>query len=112
MRERELADGFEMGIGLNSGPFMSGNVGSARRLEYTVHGDTVNTAARLEAMTKAAGRPLLVAESTREALSSTPEDLQFVGESPIRGRQSTVGLWTFDWARYRDREASGALTPR
>jgi len=101
LRDERLADGFEMGIGLNSGPFMSGNVGSARRLEYTVHGDTVNTAARLEAMTKAAGRPLLVAGSTREALSSAPADLEFVGESPIRGRQSSVQLWTLEWARYR-----------
>ena len=40
-----------MGIGLNSGPFMSGNVGSSRRLEYTVHADTVNTASRIEGLT-------------------------------------------------------------
>ena len=111
LREQRLAEGFEMGIGLNSGPFMSGNVGSARRLEYTVHGDTVNTAARLEAMTKAAGRPLLVSESTRDALSHLPRDLAFVGESPIRGREATVRLWTFDWARYRGQDGHGLSRP-
>ena len=44
LRENGLGEDVRMGIGLNSGLFMSGNVGSFRRLEYTVHGDTVNTA--------------------------------------------------------------------
>jgi hypothetical protein len=47
LENRGLSEPFEMGIGLNSGPFMSCNVGSERALEYTVHGDTVNTASRL-----------------------------------------------------------------
>jgi adenylate cyclase len=86
--------GFRMGIGLNSGPFMSGNVGSARRLEYTVHGDTVNTAARIEGMTKDAGRSILLAASTCEALTDRPEDLDFVGDFAVRGRRSAISLWT------------------
>ena len=48
LRDSGRGDGFGMGIGLNSGPFISCNVGSARRLEYTVHDDTVDTASRLE----------------------------------------------------------------
>jgi adenylate cyclase len=92
--EHGLGDGFAMGIGLNSGHFMSGNVGSARQLEYTVHGDTVNTAARVEGLTKTVQRSILVAESTRQALVAPPDDLAFVGESDVKGRQSTIRLWT------------------
>jgi adenylate cyclase len=91
-REQDLE--FQMGVGLNSGPFMSGNVGSARRLEYTVHGDTVNTAARIEAMTKDVGRSVLLAASTCDALSRRPDDLEFAGEFPVRGRRSTISLWS------------------
>jgi adenylate cyclase len=94
LREQRLGDGFAMGIGLNSGQFMSGNVGSARQLAYTVHGDTVNTAARLEEMTKSAQQSILIAESTRKALLSPPDKLAYVGEFDVRGRQSTIRLWT------------------
>jgi adenylate cyclase len=94
LERQDLGEGFAMGIGLNSGHFMSGNVGSTRRLEYTVHGDTVNTAARLEEMTKSARRSILIAESTRMALLSSPDDLAYVGEFDVRGRQSTIRLWT------------------
>jgi adenylate cyclase len=94
LAEHGLGNGFAMGIGLNSGQFMSGNVGSARQLEYTVHGDTVNTAARVESMTKTAGQPMLITESTRAALLDPPSDLAFVGEFEVRGRESTIRLWT------------------
>ena len=95
---RSNAGGVEvrMGVGLNSGLFMSGNVGSARRLEYTVHGDTVNTASRIEGLTKTLGSPILLSESTRAALLEPPPDLRSVGEVEIRGRGSGVELWTLD----------------
>src|ERR671930_127194 len=95
VREQTLGKGFKMGIGLNSGPFMSGNVGSARRLEYTVHGDTVNTASRLEGMTKTTRQSILIADSTRQALLRPPAGLVYVGEFDVRGRQASIRLWTF-----------------
>ena len=94
LREQGLGDGFGMGIGLNSGSFMSGNVGSARRLEYTIHGDTVNTASRVEGMTKDLGRSILIADATCWALARRPDDLDYVGEVEVRGRRSALSLWT------------------
>jgi adenylate cyclase len=97
-----LGEEIRMGVGLNSGPFMSGNVGSLRRLEYTVHGDTVNTASRIEGLTKTLGSPILLSESTRTALLHPPADLRPVGEVDIRGRQAAVVLWTVDGAGRTD----------
>jgi adenylate cyclase len=94
LREEGLHEGFKMGIGLNSGQVMSGHVGSERRLEYTALGDTTNTAARLEGMTKGTPYQLYVADSTRSRLSQPHEDLVEVGEFEVRGRTATVKLWS------------------
>ena len=95
LRERGLSDdGFRMGIGLNSGAVMSGNVGSARRLEYTAIGDTTNTASRIEGMTKGTPHQLFVADTTHEALTDPPPDLVFVDEFEVRGREARIKLWT------------------
>ena len=94
LRDEGLHDGFKMGIGLNSGPVMSGNVGSERRLEYTALGDTTNTAARLEGMTKGTPHQLFVADSTRHALTRPADDLVEVGEFEVRGRRATIKLWS------------------
>jgi adenylate cyclase len=85
---------FRMGIGLNTGSVMSGNVGSERRLEYAAIGDTTNTASRLEGMTKGTPHQLFVAESTRLALHEIPGDLVFVGEFPVRGKQIALTVWS------------------
>jgi len=98
LRSNGFGEDVAMGVGLNSGLFMSGNVGSHRRLEYTVHGDTVNTASRIEGLTKTLGGPILLSESTRAALLRPPPDLRSVGEVEVRGRQSGVVLWTVDGA--------------
>jgi adenylate cyclase len=94
LRQEGLHEGFKMGIGLNSGQVMSGHVGSERRLEYTALGDTTNTAARLEGMTKGTPYQLYVADSTRSRLSNPPDDLVEVGEFEVRGRTATVKLWS------------------
>jgi adenylate cyclase len=94
LRETDMHDGFKMGIGLNSGPVMSGHVGSERRLEYTALGDTTNTAARLEGMTKGTPHQLFLADSTRAALRTPADDLVEVGEFEVRGRRATIKLWS------------------
>ena len=93
LRSEGLGDGFKMGIGLNTGDVMSGNVGSARRLEYTTIGDTTNSAARLEGMTKGTPYQLFVADSTRSQLASPPDDLESLDELEVRGRKGAMKVW-------------------
>jgi adenylate cyclase len=93
MRENELGSEFQIGIGLNSGPVMAGNIGSRQRLEFTTIGDTVNTAARLEGMTKGSGHSLFVSDSTRERLSKQDGELSYVDSMPVRGRSEEIRVW-------------------
>jgi adenylate cyclase len=83
-----------MGVCLNSGDFMSGNVGSERRLEYTAIGDTINTASRIEGMTKGTPYALYLAGSTKEALTAPPDDLLYIHEMAVRGRSHTIEIWS------------------
>ena len=94
MRETGRGEGFKMGIGLNTGVVMSGQVGSKRRMEYTKIGDTTNTAARLEGMTKGSGHYLFLSESTREACVNPIDDLVLVGDLEVRGRDHTIRVWS------------------
>jgi adenylate cyclase len=87
---------FLMGIGLNSGRVMSGNVGSERRLAYTAIGDTTNTSARLEAMTKDSEYMIFLSDSTREKLSEQPPDIVFVDDFEVRGREQRVKIWSVE----------------
>jgi adenylate cyclase len=93
MRENEMGSEFQIGIGLNSGPVMAGNIGSRQRLEFTTIGDTVNTAARLEGMTKGSGHSLFVSDSTRERLSKQDGELSYVDSMPVRGRSEEIRVW-------------------
>ncbi len=87
---------FRMGIGLNTGVVTAGMVGSLKRMAYTTIGDTTNTAARIEAMTKTTPYMLLMSETTRAALREEPADLVYVGETEVRGRTQKVKLWSVE----------------
>ena len=100
-----------MGIGLNTGPVMSGNVGSERRLEYTAIGDTTNTAARLEGMTKGTPYQLYLADSTKAALHEPPDELEGVGEFEVRGREAKIRLWTLPSTQHNGPLPAGAEIP-
>jgi adenylate cyclase len=89
-----MGRGFDMGIGLNTGTVMTGQVGSERRVEYTAIGDTTNTASRLEGMTKGTGHQIFIADTTRQALQREVPDLELVGEHEVRGRTHLITVWT------------------
>jgi adenylate cyclase len=94
LRDNKLGEGFKMGIGMNSGPFMSGNIGSAQRLAYTAMGDTINTASRIESMTKGTPHMLFLADSTKELLSEeAAASLVYIDEVEVRGRTTRLKLW-------------------
>ncbi|MFF0220288.1 adenylate/guanylate cyclase domain-containing protein [Streptomyces vinaceus] len=93
LRDRGIGGPFRMGIGLNSGPVMSGTVGSERRLEYAAVGDTTNTASRLEQLTKQLDHDILLAGSTRRLLPDSPNDVVPVGSVTLRGRVEPVEVF-------------------
>jgi class 3 adenylate cyclase len=79
--------------GVNTGPMVAGNVGAKARLSFTVHGDAVNTASRLEQENKVLGTNILISESTYGLLAH-PERTSKAGEVLLRGRHSTTALYT------------------
>lgn len=83
----------EIGIGIHSGEAIAGNVGSLSCMDYTVIGDTVNVAARIESKTKELGQVLLVSEDTAE--KSEMSDLAWVADVKLKGRDKTVNVYSF-----------------
>jgi adenylate cyclase len=94
LQEQGLGSGFRMGIGLNSGSVMSGNVGSERRVEYTAVGDATNVAARIEQLTKGTPHQLMLSGATKDALTNAPDDLLFVADVELRGRRANTTIWS------------------
>jgi class 3 adenylate cyclase len=82
-----------LGIGINSGEAIVGNIGSDKRMEYTVIGDVVNVAARLEAI--AAPNEVLVADATH-ALAGEDFELVYLGERTLTGRKKATGVYRME----------------
>jgi adenylate cyclase len=87
------------GVGICTGDMIAGNVGAGARLIYTIVGDAVNQAARLQVQTREVDASILVTESTRAALP--PDEggtLRFCGHMALRGIDSEVAVWAADAA--------------
>jgi adenylate cyclase len=82
-----------IGIGIASGQVIAGYTGTIRRATYTCVGDTVNLAARLEAHTKVVGEPILIDESTRDALSSAIQ-VKDQGLVALKGKADDVQVYS------------------
>ena len=101
-RETRAEPRLAIGIGLNCGPAVVGDVGSEHGMSFTVIGDTVNTTARLQALTRTLETSLVVGDPVVKAIQALDPDvaarlverLEDRGEHTLRGRIVPVHLWT------------------
>ncbi len=84
----------QIGIGLHTGMLMLGTIGESERMEGTVISDAVNTAARMEGLTKLYGASLIITEHTRKQLSDPDRyTLRYLGEVRVKGKQERTGIY-------------------
>ena len=81
----------DLGVGVNTGPMVVGNMGSRERLSYTVLGDTVNVASRLEGLSKEYGVRLVIGEGTRAAAGGA-FDYRFLDVVAVKGRAEPLAV--------------------
>jgi len=83
-----------MGVGVHTGEVVAGNMGSENRLNYTVIGDTVNVASRLESETKPVGHSPLFSQASLEAAALEQSDVTFIGPLQVKGRKQPIPVYT------------------
>lgn len=93
-------DAIRVRIGINSGPALVGNIGSAERLSYTAIGDTVNVASRLVSIAKERGVEIVLSDATMRELGAEPTTRP-LGLAIVRGKAQPVGVHTIDQLRAR-----------
>ncbi len=91
MLQKELPEPIAIGIGLNTGDAIIGNMGSDSRFDYSAIGDAVNVAARLESATKDAGVDILIGESTADKVL---DQMTYVGTISVKGKEEQLKVYT------------------
>ena len=85
-----------IGTGINTGLVIAGTIGGAGKLEFTLIGDTVNVAARVEQLTKTTGDAILLTHETVDALSSRPAALTDRGSHALKGKSAAVQVFALN----------------
>jgi class 3 adenylate cyclase len=85
-----------IGIGINTGVVIAGTIGGGSKLEFTLIGDTVNVAARVEQLTKTTGDTILVTQQTIDALPSQPTGFTDRGAHALKGKSAGVQIFALD----------------
>jgi class 3 adenylate cyclase len=83
------------GFGLSKGPVIEGNIGSSIKMDYTVLGDIVNLAARLESLTREIGKALALSEAVKDACQE-PWPFICTGEFQLKGQMNAQSIYTID----------------
>ncbi len=91
--QERYGESLRVGIGVNSGPVIAGTVGGGGHVEFTVIGDTVNTAARVEQVTRQTGDAVLVTEATQRLLNLDHGGFDARPPAPLKGKRERVELW-------------------
>jgi adenylate cyclase len=82
----------DIGVGVNSGDMIAGNIGSSSIMSYTVIGDNVNLGSRLESLNKAHKTRIIISEATRRRLQATTYDIRPLGEVIVKGKTQPVAI--------------------
>ena len=93
LERRGIEERIKIGIGINSGYAVIGNMGSDTRFDYSCIGDSVNLAARLESSTKTVGKDLLIGESTKERSKRSLIKLEPI---EVKGKEKLINLYTIN----------------
>jgi adenylate cyclase len=87
-----------IGVGINTGSVIAGTIGGGSKLEFTLIGDTVNVAARVEQLTKSTGDTILLTQQTADALACDPSGLVSRGAHNLKGKSTQVQIFGLDVA--------------